>query len=111
MRLRLLVPISFIVTAILHSPADAQVRGGPTGGTQCLIGGKFVFVPSGGCPANGGGGGGGGYAQPPYDPEAEAAAAAAAAAAEQQRQEELKRQEEEVQRRGIRSGQAAASGL
>ncbi|MGD0522178.1 MAG: hypothetical protein ABSA48_13045 [Terracidiphilus sp.] len=75
----------------LSSAALAQGSGTATGGMQCYINGKYVFVAHGGCPGGGGNPRVNQPSQPYYDPNA-AAAAAAAAEAERQRQLEADRQ-------------------
>ncbi|HME59148.1 MAG TPA: FecR family protein [Terracidiphilus sp.] len=88
--------LGLAVVAVSSPAALAQGGGTPTGGMQCFINGKWVFVASGGCP--GGGNNRPSVNQPAYDPNA-AAAAAAAAEAERQRQADLKhKQEVEAQR-------------
>jgi len=88
--------LGLAVLVVCSTAAIAQGSGTPTGGMQCYINGKYVFVAHGGCP--GGGNNRPGVNQPAYDPNA-AAAAAAAAEAERQRQADLKhKQEVETQR-------------
>jgi hypothetical protein len=84
-----------LAAMVVSSPAAfAQVNGKATGGTQCYINGKFVFVPSGGCPTGGGGNNSRGRSQP-SDNSAANAAAAAAAEAERARQLEIERQRQQ----------------
>jgi hypothetical protein len=95
MRRSLLIAVLLgLAVVVVSSPATlAQGGGTPTGGGQCLIGGKYVFVPHGGCPAGGGNPTTGG-SQPVDNSAAEAAAAAAAAAELKRLQEEAARKEE-----------------
>jgi len=82
-----------LAVVVMSSPAAfAQGSGKPTGGTQCFIGGKWVFVPSGGCPAGGGNPRVNQPSQPPPDNSA------AAAEAERQRQQEAERRKVEAER-------------
>jgi hypothetical protein len=111
MKRHLLVAVLLgLAVVVMSSPAAfGQGSGKPTGGTQCFINGKYVFVPSGGCPS------GGGHSRPgvnqPNQPPPDNSAAIAAAAeaerrrveAERQRQREIeaqrKRDEEEAKRK------------
>jgi tetratricopeptide (TPR) repeat protein len=91
----------------LSSAALAQGSGTATGGMQCYINGKYVFVAHGGCPGGGGNTRFNQPSQPYYDPNA-AAAAAAAAEAERQRQIEADRQRQrEAEEQRLRDEEAA----
>ncbi len=97
-----------LAAVVVYSPAAlAQGSGTPTGGTQCFIGNRWVFVPHGGCPASGGNPRVNQPSQPSYDAAA-AEAAAAAAEAERQRQLEIDRQrQQEIEEQRLRDEAAA----
>jgi tetratricopeptide (TPR) repeat protein len=50
--LRAIILSTFVLSSI--SAALAQVKGAPTGGTQCYINGQWVFIAQGGCPSSSG---------------------------------------------------------
>ena len=101
--------LGLAVVILSSSIASAQGSGTPTGGTQCYINGKYVFVPHGGCPGGGGNPRANQPSQPSYDNSAaNAAAAEAAAEAERQRQLEIERQRQrEIEEQRLRDEKAA----
>jgi hypothetical protein len=100
-----------LAVVVVGSPAAlAQGSGTPTGGMQCLINGKYVFVAHGGCPGGGGNPRVNQPNQPAYDNGAAAAAAAATAEAEAERRrlEEIDNEiKEEVDAQKLRDAEAA----